>query len=208
MRIIDLTATVDNGYPVYPGDPDIKIEYAANHTDDGFQTLKLSFGTHFGTHVDLPLHIIENSEDASVFPLEKMIGNAVVLSVPKDKNEKITVDDIKSADLNEDDILLLNTGWDKYNGKSEFFIDYPYLDEKTADYLVEKKISALGIDSPSVDCHSSNDPVHKKLLTARIPIVEGLINLDKLIGYKVTCIALPLKIAGADGSPVRAVALI
>ena len=208
MRIIDLSAAIDNGYPVYPGDPDIKIEYAANHAVDGFQALNLSFGTHTGTHLDLPLHIIEKSEDAANFPLDHFIGNAVVLSVPKNKNEIVSVDDIKSADLNEGDILLLHTGWDKYNGKPEFFVDFPYLDEETADYLIQKKIKTLGVDMPSVDSHSAVDLVHKKLLLAKIPIVECLVNLGELVGEKVTFIAFPLKIARADGSPVRAVALI
>jgi len=109
--------------------------------------------------------------------------------------------------------VLFSTGWEKGAGTKEFFEGFPVLSGALAERLVTQKVALVGLDSPSVDATSGDYPVHRILLSAGIPIVEGLVNLTALIphietGSCVRLAAFPLRIRGLEGSPVRAVAII
>lgn len=208
MKIVDLSAVLTDGFPAYPGDPPVRITRTLTHAEHGYQICAVCMGTHSGTHVDLPLHHLEDGMSADTFPLETFIGNAITVSIPRGKNGKISVSDLEAVSLRRGDILLVCAGWSKYMGDEQFFRDFPYFDAPVADYLISKGIKALGCDMPSVDPPTTGAPVHHTLLGVGIGIVEALVNLEKVVGKRAQFIGLPLHIAGGDGSPVRAVAVV
>jgi kynurenine formamidase len=108
----------------------------------------------------------------------------------------------------EGDTIVFSTLWENEVDKDYFFSHNPGLAEDAAKYLVNKKVNAVCIDSPSIDRGSDNNyPVHKILLSKEILVVENLCNLSKLNRQYFTLIITPLKLFGASGSPIRAIAV-
>jgi len=115
---------------------------------------------------------------------------------------------IKGKDIRKGDIVIVSTGWEEKIGSDDFFQNFPYFSEATANYFIGREIKAIGCDSPSVDSAGSKTaPFHHKILKAGIGVIEALQNLKSLRGKRVFFIGLPLKISSGDGSPVRAVAI-
>ena len=125
----------------------------------------------------------------------------------------ISLDVLSGLPSLEGKAILFSTGWEKHAGTKEFFEGFPVLSKALAEKLVAQNVALVGVDSPSVDPASGDYPVHRMLLSAGIPIVEGLVNLPSLIphigsGSRVRLAAFPLRIRGLEGSPLRAVALV
>lgn len=172
----------------------------------GYNVLNICMGTHSGTHIDAPLHLIEKANSADeIFP-EKFFGNATFIEILKGENELISLLELKKFDIEEGDILIIRTGWEDNSYKDNYFTNFPYFSVDCADYIISKKIKALGVDIPSVDGPEQNAAFHKKILAEGIPIIEALVNLKQVTGKRMMFSALPLKIKNADGSPVRAIA--
>ena len=197
---------ISNELPTYPGDPTVNISPKIEYKDKGYNVLSLCMGTHSGTHVDVPLHLIDNGTSVDRVPLDKFIGKALFVEIIKDKNEKITLDEIKKFDLKDGDIFIVRTGWEANKYKKDYFTDFPYFSISAADYLISKRIKAIGADIPAVDGPEQNGTFHKKMMLAGIVIIEALINLKQVAGKRMFFSAVPLNIKGADGSPVRAIA--
>ena len=206
MKIHDLSVTVGIHTPSYPGDPIVGMEYVKTHANDSYCVTALKLGTHSGTHVDVPLHFIDGGATAETFPVETFVGQATVVAAPKQKGGLVTVADIESVDIGPGEILIVATGWEKHAGKPEYFEDFPAFEHDVADYLIAKKIKALGTDMPSMD----NKPpayVHQHLLKHGIGIIEALVNLQPLTGERFFFVGAPLKLRNCDGSPVRALGI-
>ena len=201
MKIIDLTQTLEEGMPVYPGtEPPILAE--ANTIDrDGFREKKITMYSHTGTHMDAPSHILPGAETLDSLPVETFYGSACVLDLPifnLHAHEEI---------LAASDFVLLRSRWSCHWGTEKYFDSYPVLDEITAKRLLGYRLKGIGVDAISVDpIDSVYLPVHRLLLGTGHVIIENLTNLDLLPadGFEFSC--FPLKIRDADGSPVRAVA--
>ncbi len=194
--IVDLSMFIDDKTPLFPGSPKQKIE---EMTEEGFIKKKnLAFDSHFGTHIDAPYHMLKNGKKLDDYPLEKLVGEAIVVDVA---GQKIIKPDLKQ--VKEGDIVLLLTGQTKKMHSEDFFKDNPVITKETAEEFVKKKVSVVGIDSFTTD----NEPyeVHKILLSNDILIVENLVNLEKLKGKRFKCIIMPLKIRNADGAPCRVI---
>jgi arylformamidase len=198
--------TLSSGLQTYPGDPVVLISPKNTISAQGYNVLNLCMGTHSGTHIDAPLHLIDNSISADEIQLEKFLGKAVFIEVLKNENEGVYLEDLKSFDLGGADILIVRTGWEVNKYKDNYFKNFPYFSADCADYIISKKIKAIGTDMPSVDGPEQNAAFHKKILSKGIPIIEGLVNLKQVVGKKMMFCAFPLKIEDSDGSPVRAVA--
>jgi len=208
VRIYDLSITITSRMLNYPGDPKVLVKRIKSHGQDGYNLSFLQMGTHSGTHVDLPIHHLANGQDAVKFPLQKFIGEAIILNIKKSKNQSITLDDIKGKDIRRGDIVIVSTGWEKKIGTADYFKSFPYFCETTADYFIKREIKAIGCDLPSVDpAESKEAPFHHKILKANIGIIESLQNLQPLWDKRVFFIGIPLKIFLGDGSPIRAVAI-
>ena len=207
VRVIDLTREMKDGMETWPGDAvGLRIERLARVEADGHNLSHFTYlGCHCGTHIDSPLHFIESGEDLTEVPLR--IYPAVVVSTSAKRIEPET---FQKAGPLEGRAILAHTGWDTHVGRPDFYRDFPYVTPEAARFLVGSGVALLGLDTPSPDPDESTDhPVHHILLGNRIPIVEGLVHLGKVIAEGGTphFIAFPLKVKGLEACPVRAAAL-
>lgn len=201
--IYDVSVPISNELPVYPGDPDIEITPDTSiASGDSANVSRLSFGSHTGTHIDAPYHMIEGGTTVDKISLDALIGPCMVCDVGE--TPAVRVDDLQAL---PDGVVrvLLKTRNSRLWSEDGFHTDFTYLDPEAADWLVRRKVRLVGIDYLSIDhFHSGTHPSHLKLLGAGVVIVEGLNLSDVLQGiYTLAC--LPLRISGGDGSPCRAV---
>ncbi len=200
MKIIDLTVTVDENTPVYPGDPKIVFESITDFEKYGMNDHKVSFGIHNGTHIDAPWHMVADGKKLDEILVEQFVGRGKLVEV---KDKKFNLGAVKQAGIEASDIVLFNTGMSEVFHQPEYFNDRPQMSEEIANFLVERKVKMVGVDMCSPD--KEPFPVHRILLGAEILIIENLTNLDELTGKEFTVYALPLKLQ-LDGAPARVIA--
>lgn len=209
---------------VFKGQTEKGYYYAANN---------FSTAEHGGTHIDAPIHFAKNGQTVDQIPLENLIGKAIKIDVSSkaldDPDYLISIDDFKEWETKEQtnipdgSIVLLQTGFSnfypdrkKYLGTTErgeqavSKLHFPGLSPKAAQWIVDKRnIKAIGIDTPSIDYGQSVFfKSHVILLSENIPAFENLNNLEKLPSKEFEIIALPMKIEGGSGAPLRIVALL
>lgn len=211
---IDLTQPFYEGMP-YTKEIKVKprIRTIAEAEKDAGNVQEYTFTTHFGTHVDAPKHLFRNGKTIDEFPVERFIGEGVVLNIPKSKYEAITAEDLENAKpgVKKGDIVFIYTGWCK-KYETEEYHEQPYLTEDAAKWLVDRGVRMVGIDAITLDAYGAKRPpgftfpVHRLLLKNEIFVVENLGNLDKVAGKRVFIVAAPIKIKGADGAPARIIA--
>jgi len=217
-RIIDISVGISTNTPVYPGDPKPEIERVASIDKDGFAVSRISFGSHTGTHIDAPSHIIVDGLTIDRLPLDNLIGPAVLLDFTE-KDGAINGSDLDAAyrqfgNTATGTILLLKT-MEQYEEnsvlESSAFFSFPpydrtvYLDESAAEWIVENGFIVVGIDNFSVDAHSQTT-VHSMLLGKGVFVVECL-DLRAVEEGIYFFVCLPLKAVGCDGAPARAILL-
>ena len=207
MELIDLTRTMHHGMEAYPGDvTGMAVEHLAEFTTDGYALSRFTLlHAHCGTHFDSPRHFIEHGADVSAVPL---VFPAITLVTATAR--EIGPDVFSAISDLSGRAVLIHTGWDAEIGTPRYYRDYPYITPAAARFLMEHGIALLGLDTPSPDPPDSPDyPVHHILLGAGIPIVEGLVNLDRLTAENdARLIAFPLKVDGIEATPIRAVAIV
>lgn len=206
-RVIDLTM------PLASGDRGIRIETARQLETDGWNATTLCLYSHCGTHIDAPVHFGVSAETIDATSVENLTGPAWVADVrPVEPGELINpkhLGDI-AAKFKTGDSLLICTGWSDYYGQEKYRDELPRVSAELARWCADKKVKMLGVEPPSVaDVNNIEEltTVHRILFEAGVIVVEGLANLASLSKPKVTLIALPLKIAGGDGAPARAIAI-
>ncbi len=220
--LIDLTLTLGSDrISLVPGLVGVETESIQTHETHARSNQKLCLATHIGTHVDAPFHFVDGATTVENMPLEKYAGPAILLdlrSVSKGQ-EPLTIAEVTEAGANpesvKDQIVVLFTGWaEAESGGPRFYGHGPYLGTDTAGYLADCGANAVAVDFP-IDKHPDTPlstikdfPVHRLLLGQNIPLIENLINLDKLVGKQFELWALPLKLKGGDGAATRAVARI
>lgn len=211
MKVIDLTHTIKEDMPVYPGTDTPKLIPANSYEKEGFKETLLQMYTHTGTHMDPPAHLYAGRTTLDRFPIEQFIGKALIIDCRDLKSgELITIDRIRKYGEKSEkaDFLLFNLGWDKLWGTNDYFGDYPYIDDEVLEYILNGKYKGIGFDVIGLDpIADENLTLHKKLFKERDIInIENLKNLelcgDELFWFS----CFPLKIENCDGSPVRAVA--
>lgn len=209
-KIVDLSWAVTEQTPIYPGDPEPKISVATTLENEGYNLSGVFLGTQTGTHVDAPYHFSNEGDTIDKMELDFFFGDAVVIRVTDKKaNEKIVMADIMPYDdqIGEGTIVLFNTNWYKKLGTEEFFT-HPYVSGEVAEYLVEKGVRFLCIDTINADQTGGTEfPVHDLFSEKRLMIGENWAYFDRIDFDQVVVAAFPLKIVGTDGSPVRAVAM-
>lgn len=209
MKVIDLSHTIRGDMQVYPGDPSPTIDRLFTVKKDGCNVTSLSFGTHTGTHIDVPFHYLEDGLKVKDVEVSTFIGKGILIDMTHKKfNEEINEQDLKHfvEDIKGAEFIIFKTGMYKYYGNKEYFLQ-PYLSSKCADLIVELGVKIVGIDAASVDSISKGEyPIHQIFLGSNVLIVENLTNLDSIKEKYGIYSFLPLKV-DADGSPVRAVVL-
>ena len=194
----DLTHPLSEDTPVYPGDPAPQINPAAEMGLDGYTDHSFTLGTHHGTHIDAPSHMIEGGKTLDQYPPDRFFGRGLII----DATRFYDLETVKAAGIQAGDIVLFHTGLAAKYTDPSYFEDFPALPKGIAEYLVQQKVSIVGFDC----CGPDHDPfpIHKILLAGDVLIVENLCNLEKLKGA-VEITALPLNLA-LDGAPCRVVA--
>lgn len=212
MKVIDLTHTIEENMPVYPGTEQPQLLPASSYEKDGFKETLLHMYSHTGTHIDPPAHLYADGATLDELPVSQFIGKALVVDCRSLKEgEAITVQHITrcGAKVKQADFLLFNLGWDKLWGTPAYFGDYPCLDDGALDFILAGNYKGIGFDVFGIDHIADTElPRHKKLFAGgrKIVNIENLKNLhlcgDGLFWFS----CLPLKTINADGSPIRAVA--
>lgn len=212
MRIVDLSQMIAPDMPLWPGTPAPLFDDLGTVSRDGFGERWLQLSSHTGTHVDAPAHIIDGAATLDQLDAERFIGSGVLLDLRAVRpGDAVGADCLLAAraSIEASDFLLLHTGWSRLWGKDAYHRGYPVLSVEAAALLAGSGLKGVGIDAPSFDSEESAElPVHRCLLGAGLVLIENLTALDKIGGNGFYFSALPLPIAGAEASPVRAIATI
>ena len=214
MKIIDLTLTVSDEIPTFPGSPQPSFIPWENVKEDGYNLELLFLSTHTGTHMDAPYHFLEKGAKIHEISLKKLVSEAILIKSKKKSGESITKTDIQKFEKKHGKItgfssVIFYTGWQRNLQKKYYFTKNPGLSVSAAKYLASKKINLVGIDSPSIDLGTdSKFSVHQIFAKKGMLIVENLASLEKIKSSKFHLVVLPLKLKNATGSPVRAIAFV
>ena len=206
-RIIDLTLTLE------PGMRGVSFEPARTLEKDGWNATTLSLYSHCGTHMDAPIHFGVGRQTIDQLDVSRLIGPAWIVDVrPIEPRASIGVEPMSGiADkIEPGDSILICTGWSKYCNEDRYRNELPRVSADLARWCVNMGVRMLGVEPPSVaDVNHIEEltKIHKILFEGNVIVVEGLANLQSLTKPKVTFIALPLKVAGGDGAPARAIAI-
>ncbi len=213
MKPIDLTLTISQSIPTFPGSPKPQFIVWSTLKEDGYNLELLFLSSHTGTHLDAPYHFVKNGAKIHQIPLDRLLGNGILIKIKKGKNKAISKNDLisferKNGNIPKHSSVFFHTEWQKNLKSDYYFTDNPGLSESATKYLISKEINLVGIDSPSIDLGKDKTfSVHKILAKNNILIVENLSNLNKISSKQFDFIILPLKLKDATGSPVRAIAI-
>jgi arylformamidase len=197
MKLIDVSRPLIAGMLVYPGD----IVPLFSQADQGRYLISdLHMSSHTGTHIDAPTHYLKSGDTIDKVPLESLIGRCRVIDVSGNNNTIITAADLEGKLLGVKRLLLKT----RFSGKETFTPDYPSLAYDAACCITDFGIECVGIDSPSIESFNCDGSVHRMLLGSGCIIIE-LLDLSNVTGGDYEMIALPLRLAGLDGSPSRVV---
>ena len=207
MTIYDISLTISPTLPTWPGDPQPVIEKFESMDKGAHNNVsRISAGVHLGTHVDAPYHFINDGRTVEQLPLDLLTGECYVVQLP-DGVEAITADVLDRTEItSEMKRVLFGTRnshlWAR--GEAEFQTDFVAITEDGAEWLVERGVQLVGVDYLSVAPYGDSVPTHTVLLKAGVVVIEGL-NLSTVMRGFYDLYCLPLKIAGCDGAPARAI---
>lgn len=233
--VVDLSYAYDDKTIYWPTEKGFQLtRLFQGFTEKGFYYTAHKFQSpeHGGTHIDAPIHFYKNRNTVDQIPLKQLMGKAIILDVSKkalkDRDYQITVSDFKSWEdkhgrIPTHTIVLLRTGYGKYwpnrvkymgtnerGAQAVAKLHFPGLHPDAARWLVTKrKIKAIGLDTPSIDYGQSKlFQSHVILFKNNVPAFENLANLHKLPVTGFSVIALPMKIRGGSGGPLRIVGIV
>ena len=207
MTIYDISLTLSSNLPTWPGDPELEFELFES-MDEGahVNVTKISTSVHVGTHVDAPHHFLNDGRTVEQLPLDVLTGPCYVVQLP-DGIDAITAEVLDRTEINSEMKRVLFGTRNSHlwaRGEATFQTDFVAITEDGAEWLVERGVKLVGVDYLSVAPYGDSEPTHKVLLGAGVVIIEGLNLANVMRGfYELYC--LPLKIAGCDGAPARAI---
>jgi kynurenine formamidase len=234
-ELVDLSHAYDRTTIFWPTADPFRLEKTADGiTPGGYYYASNNFFTaeHGGTHLDAPLHFSRGAQAVDQIPLERFFGSAVVIDVvaqsEQDRDHQISVEDLMAAERGQgeipaDAILLLRTGFSRRWPDAASYLGtaargeaavrdlhFPGLHPDAAKWLIaNRSIRAIGIDTASIDYGQSTlFETHRALFERNIPAFENLTALDRLPLRGASIVALPMKIGGGSGAPLRAVAIL
>lgn len=206
----DITYSITNKMPPYPGQPEVKISKLCTIGEEGAvsNVTLINTSVHIGTHMDAPLHFLADGADIAGMPLETGMGEGKIIEIEDPEAiypEEIKRFEEKYGSINEGERIFFKTNNSSHDWtREEFDESYVYLSKEAALYLVEKKIAMVGIDYLSISKGDINMEVHQVLLGNNCWIVEGL-DFRKVDEGLYDIICLPIKIQHSDGAPARVV---
>ena len=203
--IYDISLPIVSGGLTYPGNPPIEISPQQAIAQGGSSNVSsVAFGSHTGTHVDAPKHFFDDGTTVDALPLDVLMGPAMVVSFG-DEVMAVGEAELRLHELKGHTRVLIATRNSKFIRQREFVRDFTYLAPDGAAYLVSLGVRLVGIDYLSIEqFHSGHHRTHRTLLERGIVIVEGLdLSATPMGPYELR--VLPLRLAGLDGAPARAV---
>lgn len=205
MQIIDISVTLRDTLAAWPGEDFWRLEPVHRITEgDPANVSRIRLGLHTGTHVDAPWHFGKSDVTAEALPLDRFVTSARVIDLTS-VSDVVTRADLEGRLEGTSAVLLKTRNSGTLERGEPFDPDFVHLDASAADRLVEAGILTVGVDYLSVEgFHADSAPVHHRLLGAGIAIIEGL-DLSAAAPGDYLLAALPLKVAGGDGAPCRAV---
>lgn len=197
MKFYDVTAEVYEGMPVYKNKEEKQPKFQTV-TNGHVTETRLSLDLHTGTHVDAPLHMMNDGETMETIPLERLVRPVKLFDLTHVK-DGITKEDIVDLPIDKGDFILFKTS----NSFDEAFnFEFIYVKEDAARYLAEKGIDGVGIDSLGIERAQEGHPTHRTLFQNDIIVMEGL-RLKDVEAGQYFMVAAPLKVIGTDASPAR-----
>lgn len=233
--IVDLSHPFDAQTIYWPTEAGFVLEKEHDGGTPGgfyYRSNKFSLPEHGGTHIDAPAHFAKEGRTVDAIPLEQLVGPAVLVDVVRkceaDRDYRIAVADLRAFEqqhgkIPKQSIVLFRTGFAKHwpNRKQYLGTDetgaeavaklrFPGLGTEAAAWLVrERGVKAVGLDTASIDYgRSTKFETHVELMTHDVPAMENLTNLERLPPTGITVVALPMKIRGGSGGPLRAIAIV
>jgi arylformamidase len=205
MRIIDISVTLQDGLAAWPGEDFWRLEPVHRIAEGGpVNVSRFAMGLHCGTHVDAPWHFGLSDQTVESLPLDRFITPARVVDCTG-VDRAVTRADLEGRIDGTTAVLLKTANSGTLESGAPFNRQFVHLDPSAATYLVASGVHTVGVDYLSVEgFFAEAAPVHRILLAARVAIIEGL-DLSAVDPGDYTLVAAPLKIAGADGAPCRAV---
>ena len=207
MTIYDISLTISSKLPVWPGDPALELEQIESMDKGAHANVtRISASVHLGTHVDAPHHFLNDGRTVENLPLDVLTGPCYVVQLP-DGIEAITSEVLERTEITHDMHRVLFGTRNSHlwaRGESTFQKNFVAITEDGAEWLVERGLQLVGVDYLSVAPFGESVPTHTVLLKAGIVVVEGL-NLSQIVRGFYDLYCLPLKLAGSDGAPARAI---
>ncbi|MFW6305955.1 MAG: cyclase family protein [Bacillota bacterium] len=201
--LYDISMDINPDMDVYKGKEEKRpiFKVRSNHKNSSAYETVLTFDMHTGTHIDAPLHMIEDGATMDYFKLENIFSQCVLIDLTE-LDEKISKRDLIKHSIEKNQVVIFKTK----NTIEERVENFIYLAEDGAEYLLEKEIRGVGIDTAGIERDQEGHPTHKKLLSGEIFIIEGL----KLKGVPAgiyNLLLVPLKINNVEAAPARALLL-
>lgn len=197
MKIHDITAPIFEGMPVYKNKPEKqpKLETVTNaHVTES----RLSLDVHTGTHIDAPLHMMNEGKTFETISIEELVRNCKVFDLTH-VDDRITAGDLEGLEIAKGDFVLFKT---KNSFDEEFNFDFIFVAKDAAEKLAEIGIAGVGIDALGIERAQEGHPTHKALMGRDIIIIEGL-SLKDVAQGEYFMVAAPLKLQGTDAAPAR-----
>ena len=201
MKLIDVSMEIKEDMQVFNNRSENapKIKRVREFANGGVNQTRIEYDLHSGTHLDMPLHMIEDGDDTDTFDIEALFGIEVRVLDLSNVKDKITKIDLANLDIKENDFLLFKTS-SSYTDK--FMFDFVFISLDAVLFLVEKKIKGVAIDSLGIERSQEGHPSHKLLFENNIMVIEGLRLKDVKQG-KYTMYALPIRIKGVEAATLR-----
>lgn len=201
FRIIDISMTIHEGMQVYSNreEKQPRVVNLSSHESGPAYESKLEIHAHCGTHVDAPLHMLEDGAAIETIGLERLVGNARVLDLTH-VEDGIGRSELEAHSLQRGEWVLLKTRNSLSDDCDPSFV---YLKEDGARYLIETGVVGVGIDNPGIERSQPDYPTHRSLFRNNVVIVEGL-RLKEVSPGTYFMVIAPLKLTGIDAAPARA----
>jgi arylformamidase len=204
--IYDVTVPITNSMQVWPDDPAVRLSPASHPSRDKTHTVRLTsieMGSHTGTHIDAPFHMLDEGSRLDELPLHTLVGKATVVEVAGARS--VGPAELEPLNWTGVERVLFKTENSRHWKDRAFYSEFVYLEPEGAEFLVQRGVRLVGMDYLSIDKFESySHPSHFVLLRKQVVILEGL-DLSAVPPGEYSLVALPLNLRGADGAPTRVI---